>query len=187
VRPANYVRALRRTAGHQFGPARVVASTPRYVSTLALDSDEQGRLTLAWTEEHQGDDRSVGAYGSTSAVLAATAAPGHFFGARKLIAAAGRATRGPLSVTAAGGRVALAWGYLASRRDVGAEAAIGPAGALGPVQTVATSSLSGRFVVPTPTVRVTLDGQGRATVVAVTPVQASDQLTNHLLAADGTA
>jgi hypothetical protein len=182
------IRALRRTAGRQFGAPRVVSMTRNFVRLLALASDERGRLTLAWSEDHFGDDRSVGVNGITTAILAAEAPPGRLFGVPRGVAAAGRTYRSSLSVAATSGRVALAWSYVASRRDVGVQAAVGSAGVPGRAQTVGTAALNGKFSLPAPRVHVSLDTHGIATALAVLPAQASaDQVTNRLIAVDVSA
>jgi hypothetical protein len=186
--PRHYnVRALRRTAGHQFGAAQLVGVSRNYIGALALASDERGRLTLAWGEDHFGDDHSIGLNGITTAIVAADARPGRPFGVRHSVATAARAYRSSVSVVASSGRVALAWSYVASRRDVGVQAAVGSAAAPGPPQTVATSALSGKFALPAPVVHLSLDTHGTATALAVLPVQASaDQVTSRLIAVDVT-
>lgn len=178
------VRYVRRAAGGAFGTPRVLRSTTAYLSDLALATDEGGRATVAWTEERSGS--SGGQNGLTSFVRAASAATGHDFGTPRVLAAGGQRYRQSLSIAAANGRVALAWGYKRDRRHVGVEATVGRATALAPPQTVASSALSGRFYVTPPDTQVTLDPTGAATVLAVLPSQpAPDRIASRLVAIDG--
>jgi hypothetical protein len=178
------VRAVRRFAGRSFGPARVVRSTTAYISEVALAAEESGRATIAWTEDEGGD--SGGQHGLTTFVRSATASPGHGFGAPRVVAASGRRYRQSLSMAAANGRVALAWGYKLDNRHVGVQAAVGGAGAFGPTQTIASTALTGSFYVTPPTVRMTLDPGGAATVLAVLPSEpAPRQIASRLVAIEG--
>ena len=135
------VRALGRTAGHAFAAIRTVATTSDFVRGVAIAADENGRVTLAWSREHYGDDRSVGTNGITSAILATSAQAGRPLPAPQVVAKRGRRYLTPPDVAAANGRVALAWGSAAGRRDVGVQAAVGPSGAIGPPQTVVAKTL----------------------------------------------
>jgi hypothetical protein len=178
------VRALRRFPGRSFGAARVVRTTTAYISEVALGADESGRATVAWTEDEGG--HSGGQNGLTTFVRSATASPGHGFGAPRIVAASGRRYRQSLSIAAANGRVALAWGYKLDNRHVGVQAALGRAGALGPTQTIASTTLTGSFYVTPPTVRITLDPSGFATVFAVLPSEpAPRQIASRLVTMDG--
>jgi hypothetical protein len=178
------VRALRRFAGRSFGAARVVRSTTAYISQVALAADENGRATVAWAEDEGGD--SGGQNGLTTFVRYATASTGHGFGAPRVAAASGRRYRQSLSIAAVNGRVALAWGYKLDNRHVGVQAAVGRAGALGPTQTIASATLTGSFYMTPPTVRITLNPSGAATVLAVLPSEpAPRQIASRLVTLDG--
>jgi hypothetical protein len=178
------VRYLSRAAGRAFTKSRVLRTTPAYISDLALAADERGRATVAWTDERSGSPG--GQSGLTSFVRTATAAPGHNFGTPRITATAGQRYRQSLSIAAANGRVALAWGYKRDSRHVGVEATFGPATSLPTAQTVASSALTGRFYVTPPDTNVTLDPAGAATVLAVVPSQPKpDQIAGRLVAIDG--
>jgi hypothetical protein len=178
------VRAKSRGPGHAFAAERVLASARGPISDLALAADEQGRTTAAWTEDHLGRPGAV--HPITTTVRAATAAPGGAFGKPRVIAPAGDRDRRSLSLAAAGGRVALAWGYKLDNRRVGVEAAVGPASDPGLARPVATSTLvSDFFVVPPPT-WVTLVPSGAATVLGVLPAEPQPrQRADRLVAVDG--
>jgi hypothetical protein len=178
------IRALRRFAGHAFGPVRVVRSTTAFVAELALAADETGRTTAAWPE----DDFSgpPGVNHITSSVRTATAAPSHNFGKPRALTASGTRSRQSLSLAAANGRVAVAWGYKRDSRHVGVEATVGRPGALGPPQTIAAVTLGGNFFVTTPSARITLASSGAATALAVLPTEpAPRQIASRLVAIDG--
>jgi hypothetical protein len=130
------VRAMGRRAGHAFAAVDTVASTTDYVRSVDIAADDDGQVTLAWSREHFGEDRSIGTNGITSAVLAATAQAGERFPAPRTVAAAGGRYRSPPILTAAGGRVALTWGFQADRHDFGVEAVVGRPRVLGSPQTI---------------------------------------------------
>jgi hypothetical protein len=89
-------------------------------------------------------------------------------------------------VAAANGRVALTWGSTANRRDMGVQAAVGPSGALGPVQTVAAKTLKQRSFGPQPLIRETLAPNGTVTVFYVEPTELPPPAPAFVLkAADG--
>ena len=157
-----FVRALGRTAGHAFAAVDTVASSSDYVRGVSAGTDEDGRVTLAWAREHFGDDRSVGNGGVTSAVLATTARAGKPFPAPLVVAKRGTRYLTPPDVVAANGRVALTWGSTASRRDLGVQAAVGPAGAIGPPQTVVAKTLKQSSFGPQPLIQATLAPDGTA-------------------------
>jgi hypothetical protein len=178
------VRVLRRFAGRSFGPVRVVRATTGYVSEVGLAADENGRATAAWTEDQTG--QPGGSNGLTTFVRSATAAPGHAFGASRVVAATGKRYRQSLSIAAVNGRVALAWGYKLDNRHVGVQATVGPAGALPTPQTIASTSLVSNFYVLPPLTRITLDHSGAATALAVLPSEpAPRQIMSRLVTMDG--
>jgi hypothetical protein len=181
-----FVRALGRTAGHAFAATRTVAATSGFVRTLAVAADDAGRVTLAWSREHFGDDRSVGNGGVTSAVLATTARVGRPFPAPQVVATRGRRYLTPPAVAAANGRVALTWGSVAKRRDLSVQAAVGPPGAIGPPQTVAAKTLQQRSFGPQPLIKGTLAASGTVTVFYVEPSEMQPPAPAFVLkAADG--
>jgi hypothetical protein len=178
------IRALRRLAGHAFGPVRVVRSTTAFVAELALAADETGRTTAAWPEDDFG--KPAGDNGRTSSVRTVTATPGHAFGKSRMLTASGTRSSQSLSLTAANGRVAVAWGYKRDSRHVGVQATVGRPQALGAPQTIAAVTLVGDFFVTTPSARVTLAPSGAATAFAVLPTQpAPRQISSRLVAIDG--
>jgi hypothetical protein len=147
---------------------------------LSLDD----AVRAAQRQEHFGNDRSVGNRGITSAVRIATAQAGRPFAAPVLIAPRGRHYRTTPFVAAAGGRVALEWGFEASRNDFGVQAAVGRARAPGPPQTIVRTPTS-LFFGSAPFGRVTLDADGAATVLYGDAVQMPAGPVFRLLAADG--
>jgi hypothetical protein len=178
------VRALRRLAHRSFGPVRVVATTKDYVSEIALAADETGRTTLAWPEDDY--DSKTGPNGITTSVHTATAAPGHGFGAPHTITAKGTRYQQSLSLAAANGRVALAWGYKRDSHHVGVQATVGSPMALPPAQTVASAALTANFYLIPPTAHVTLGPTGATTVLAVLPSQPDPKsIASRLIATDG--
>jgi hypothetical protein len=178
------IRALRRFAGHAFGAVCVVRSTIAFVAEVDLAADETGRTTAAWPED---DFRGpAGMSRITSSVRTATAAPGHSFGKPRALTASGTRSSQSLSLAAANGRVAVAWGYKRDSRHVGVEATVGRPGALGPPQTIAAVTLGGNFFVTTPSARITLAPSGAATALAVLPTEpAPRQIASRLVAIDG--
>jgi hypothetical protein len=178
------VRVLRRFAGRSFGRVRVLRATTGYISEVALAADENGRATAAWTEDQTGQPGASD--GLTTFVRSATAAPGHAFGASRVVAASGKRYRQSLSIAAVSGRVAMAWGYKLDNRHVGVQATVGPAGALPTPQTIASTSLVTNFYVLPPLTRITLDRSGAATALAVLPSEpAPRQIVSRLVAMDG--
>jgi hypothetical protein len=169
LRARYYVGALRRAAGHAFSGAAVVARTSDYVRGTALSADEDGRVTLAWSEDHFGSDHKLGYNGITSAIRASRAAPGHDFGAPRTIASRGKAFRTPPVIAAAAGRVVLAWGYMAGRGHLGVQAAVGRAGRVGPAQAIATTTRVSGVITAAPAISASIDPTGAATVVFVEP------------------
>ena len=61
--------------------------------------------------------------------------------------------------------MALAWGSTAGRRDVSVQAAVGPAGAIGPPQTVAAKTLKQSSFGPAALIQQTLAPNGTLTVL----------------------
>jgi hypothetical protein len=178
------VFALHRRPGHAFARPQTLRRANAYIGQLALAADERGQTTAAWTEEES--QPSKGSRGIRTTVRSATAAPGHAFGASRVVAANGSQWTRSLSAAAANGRVALTWGYRRDSRHVGVQAAVGPATALGPAQTIVAPRLTGRFYVTPPDARATIAPGGAATVFAVVPEQAKpDQITSRLVAVDG--
>jgi hypothetical protein len=178
------VRAVHRYPGRAFGPVRVVRSTRAFVSQLALAADETGQTTAAWPE----DDFSgpAGTSHITSSVRTATAEPRHGFGRSRALTANGTRSSQSLSLAAANGRVAVAWGYKRDSRHVGVEATVGRPNALAPPQTIAAVTLGGNFFVTTPSAHVTLAPSGAATALAVLPTEpAPRQIASRLVAIDG--
>jgi hypothetical protein len=178
------IRALRRFAGHAFGPVRVVRSTRAFVAELALAADETGRTTAAWPEDDFGNP--AGDNDRTSSVRTVTAASGHAFGKSRMLTASGTRSSQSLSLAAANGRVAAAWGYKRDSRHVGVQATVGRPQVLGPPQTIAAVTLVGDFFVTTPSARVTLAPSGAATAFAVLPTEpAPRQISSRLVAMEG--
>jgi hypothetical protein len=164
--------------------AAVVASTRAYVCELALAADETGRTTAAWPEDDYGNP--TGYNRITSSIRTATAVPGHAFGTPRRVTPSGVRYRQSLSLTAASGRTALAWGYKRDSSHVGVQAAVGPAGSLGSPQTLASVALTGGFFMAAPTTRVALALSGVATVIAALPSEpAPSQIASRLVAVDG--
>ena len=130
LRTSRDVRAIGRSGrAHLRGRRQPSRSTTDYVRSVRIAADDGGRVTLAWSREHFGDDHSIGTNGITSAVLATTATAGERFPAPRTVAAGGRTYRGTLALTAAaGGRVAMSWGFQAARNDFGVQAVVGPTG-----------------------------------------------------------
>jgi hypothetical protein len=180
------VRAMSRTAGHAFAAIRTVAATSDYVRGIAIAADEDGRVTLAWSREHFGDDHSVGNNGITSAVLATTAQAGRPLPAPQVVAKRGSRYLTQPTVAAANGRVALAWASAASRRDAGVQAAVGRPGAIGSPQTVVAKTLNQATFAPEPVIQVALAPDGAATVFYVEPTEMAPPAPAFVLkAADG--
>jgi hypothetical protein len=102
------------------------------------------------------------------------------------VAASGKRYRQSLSIAAANGRVALAWGYKLSNAHVGVQAAVGPAGAIAAPQTIASSTLPSGFYTLAPPTRITLAPSGAATALATIPTEpAPKQIATRLVAIDG--
>jgi hypothetical protein len=177
------VRAVRRSAGRSFTGPRVVASTASVIPQLTLAADEAGRMTAAWIEydfKHRVNNRF------TTSVHAATAAPAHGFGTPRVVATRSTRDRGSLSIAAASGRVALAWGDELDRKHGGVQAIVGRPAALGQPQTIAAATLGGDFFVATPSAHITLAPSGAATALAVLPTEpAPMQTASRLVAIDG--
>jgi hypothetical protein len=177
------VRAVRRSAGRSFTGLRVVASTASFIPQLALAADEAGRTTAAWIEDdftHRVNNRF------TTSVRAATAASGHGFGTPRVVAPRSTRERGSLSIAAAAGRVAVAWGDKRDRKHGGVQATVGRPQALAPPQTIAAVTLVDDFFVATPSARITLAPSGVATALAVLPTEpAPRQVASRLVAIDG--
>jgi len=181
-----FVRALSRTAGHAFAATRTVASTSDYVRGVAVGNDEDGRTTLAWAREHFGDNRSEGKGGVTSAVLATTAQAGRPFPVPQVVVKRGLRYLTPPGVAAANGRVVLSWGSTANRRNLAVQAAVGPAGAIGPPQTVAAKTLKQTTYGPQPLIQEALAPNGVVTVFYVEPTEMPPPAPAFVLnAADG--
>jgi hypothetical protein len=179
------IQAIGRTAGRTFAAVRSVASTTDYVRSVSIAADDGDQVTLAWSREHFGEDRSTGNNGITSAVLATTASAGERFPAPLTVASGGGLYRGAPAVTAAHGRVAMSWGFQAGRNDFGVQAVVGGPRALGPAQTLARIS-----DVPSygglPPIVPTLAPTGVATAVYVASVGKPPAIpVVRLLAADG--
>jgi len=166
ARTSRDVHAIGRRAGHTFAAVGTVASTTDYVRSVSIAADDRGRVMLAWSREHFGDDHSIGTNGITSAVLATTATAGERFPAPHAVAAGGRLYRAQLVVTAAEGRVAMSWGFQAARNDFGVQAVAGRPGALGSPQTLVRLSAVPSYGGLPPGV-ATLGPAGVATVVYV--------------------
>jgi hypothetical protein len=178
------VRAKRRAPGDAFAAERVLASVRGPISQIAVAADEQGRTTAAWTEDHFGRPGAV--HPITTTVRSAGAAPGRQFGKPRVVAPAGDRDRRSLSLAAAGGRVAMAWGYKVDNRHVGIEAAVGPASAPALAGSVASSTLLNAFYVVPPPAWVTLGPNGAATVLGVLPTEPQPrQRADRLVAVDG--
>jgi hypothetical protein len=181
-----YVRALTRAAGRAFGPTRVVAETAAFIQGLAAATDEDDRLTVAWSEDHFGDPQPRGSNAATNAVRCATAAAGAPLAAPRLIGARRARTASIPVIAAANGRVALVWSVASTRSSIGVQAAVGRAGAPGPAQSAARWTLSGGFLAPTPAIAATLGASGSATVLYAETVEGANRtLSQRVLAVDG--
>lgn len=183
-----YVRALSRAAGHAFGAVQDAATTTEFIGEIRIAADEAGRVTLAWTEDHYGPAPSVPNHAITSAVRSATARAGAPFAAAREVAT--RRTRyfSTPAIAAAGGRAALAWGLQGSHNALGVQAAIGPAGGLGPPQTVVAKQLQPGYYRSPPAIAVALDPNGTATVLYEEPVAGpSGPVGTRLMATDGSS
>jgi hypothetical protein len=179
------IHAMTRAAGRTFAAVSTVASTTDFVRSVSIAADDGGRVTLAWGREHFGDDHSIGTNGVTSAVLATTATAGERFPAPQTVAGGGRLYRAQLTLTAAEGRVAMSWGFQASRNDFGVQAVAGRPGALGPPQTLARLSDVPSYGGLPPSV-ATLAPTGVATVVYLASAGEPPAIpVVRLLAADG--
>jgi len=179
------VQAIARAAGHAFAAIGTVASTADFVRSVRLAADDGGRVTLAWSREHFGEDRSIGTRGITSTVLATTASAGERLPAPRTVASGGGLYRAQLALTAAAGRVAMTWGFQANRNHFGVQAVVGRPAALGAPQTLVSvpdqPSYGGL-----PSAVATLAPSGVATVVYVESVGGAPAIpVVRLLAADG--
>jgi hypothetical protein len=180
------IRALFRAAGHAFGKATAVAATTDFLRSLDIAADEAGRVTLAWSREHFGDDRSVGVGGITGAILATTARAGAPFPAPRVAAAGGGLYRTPPAVAAAAGRVALTWGSAPNRHELGVQAAVGRVGAIGPAATVMSRTLKTSSFGSQPLIQNALAPDGTATVLFMAPTDMPPPApTFALMASDG--
>jgi len=181
-----YVRALSRAAGRAFGAAKVVTSTPRFIGEIRAAADEDGHVTLAWTEDRFARAPSAGSQAITSAVRSATARIGQPFAAARQVAARRSKFFSTPAVAAAGGRAALAWGLDAVRDALGVQAAIGPAGGPGPPQAVVTKQLQPGYYRSPPAIAVALDPNGTAAVLYEEPVAGPNgPVMTRLMAAEG--
>ena len=181
-----YVRALSRGAGRAFGAAEVVATTPDYIREIRIATDENGRSTLAWTEDHYARAPSVRDKANASTVRCATAMVGGPFSAAREVAAHRTYHLGTPDVAAAGGRVALAWGLDAIRHEFGVQAAIGPAGRPGSLQAVVAARQQRDYYRNPAAVTAALDPAGTATVLYEEPVEgANGPVGTRLMAAEG--
>jgi hypothetical protein len=177
------IRVLRRVGGEPFA-VQAVASTRANVPELVLAADETGRATVAWIEQDFG--RPGESDRETTAIGAATAASGHAFGSPRVVTKTTARERRSLSIAAANGRVALAWGVERDRHHAAVQAAVGQATTLGPPQTIAAMAFTGDFFIPTPATRITLAPNGAATALAVIPSESAPmQVTGRLVAMDG--
>jgi hypothetical protein len=181
-----YVRALSRAAGRAFGAVQVVTTTPQYIGEIRIAADEDGRATLAWTEDHYGRAPTAGDNANASTVRSATATVGGPFSAAREVAAHRTYHLGSPAVAAAGGRVALAWGLDAIRHEFGVQAAIGPAARPGPPQAVVAARQQRDYYRSPAAVTVALDPNGPATVLYEEPVEGADgPVGTRLMAAEG--
>jgi len=160
--PRGITAAYRPAGSGTFGRAQHVANDGVGARAAA---DDDGRMAVAWI---------------TTSINAAFGVVGQPLVAPRRVAPRRRTGfLGTPSVAAAGGRALVAWGYRASNRRVGVQAATASQGVLGPPQMV------GRLTVPggerTPTIDATIDPQGPATVLFLDPWRKRD-----LFAADGT-
>jgi hypothetical protein len=179
-----YIRALTRPAGRAFGATQVVATTTAFIQGLAAATDEDGRTTVAWDEDHFGAPGGNGAV--PRSVRAATARVGAPLSAARLIAERRGSNATSPVVAAANGRVALAWSVAPTRSSIGVQAAVGPVAAPGPAQSVAHWTLAGGFFAPRPAIVATLGPGGTATVLYTeTDEGANRTLSQRVLAADG--
>ena len=182
-----YVRALTRRAGRAFASAQVVATTTEFVDAVRIAADENGRTIVAWNEDHYGRAPSVGKTAITSAVRSATARNGGPFSAPHQVATRRSRYFSTPSVAAAGGRAALAWGLQPTRNALGVQAAIGPAGVLGPPETVVAKQLQPGYYRSPPAIALALDPNGTATVLYEESVEgANGPVMTRLMASEST-
>jgi hypothetical protein len=180
------INALTRRAGHAFAAPRVVTSSPDFVRELAVATDEDGSMTVAWAPEDFGRDHSVGLNGITSSVVATSARIGAPLGPPDIVAERRGSYFGTPSVAAADGAVAITWGAQTGRRTFGVQAAVGEVGALGAAQTLYRTSNPPSYGGP-PRSTATIGPKGRATVIYLASEGRPPAIpTVRLLAADGT-
>jgi hypothetical protein len=181
-----YVRTLSRAAGRAFGAVQDVRTTPEYIGEIRIAADENGRSTLAWTEDHYGRAPSVGDNANSSAVRSATARAGEPFSAARVVDVRRTYHFSPPALAAAGGRVALAWGLDAIRHEFGVQAATGPAGRVGPPQAVVAERIQRDYYRSPAAIDVALDPNGTATVLYEEPVEgANGPVGTRLMATEG--
>jgi hypothetical protein len=153
-----------------------VATPVQDARDLQIATDDEGRVTLAWSGAINGP------------VEAMTAAPGHRFGEPILVAAGNGTRRTTPSLAAANGRIAVAWGEAAPDLEhVSLHVVTGRAGAPGPQRIVTTRTLS-TAIPSAPAIRATIAGDGLATVLYVDPVEPPSRQApfgGRLVAVDG--
>jgi hypothetical protein len=173
-----------RGSQEEFGRPSLIGEADDYVRDVQLAADQDGRATIAWARENFGDDRRLGYNGITSAILAASAAPGHGFGALQVVKPRSTTLCATPSIAAASGRVALAWSCIAQRRAGGIQVALGAAVPGGPRTLVPLAPLGSRSGLPGPKVTATLDAHGTATVLYQLS-EATGPDTDHVFATRG--
>jgi hypothetical protein len=153
--------AVRPRGGAWSAPARFPGRPAGAVGAV-LDAAGAGALGIAWRVDR----------------------PRRYAGIGVALRDPGGALSDPIAT--AGGRAVLAWSFVAGRRQVGVQAAVGPVGAPGPPQTVADITVPSRFFLSEPHVAATIDPQGPATVLFGQPSPAPNDagLQWRLVAAD---
>jgi hypothetical protein len=169
VTSENEVLAARRPRAGAFGATQRLAVTTDYVRDVAIAADEDGATTVAWAQEHFGDDRSIGQNGVTSALRQAFAAPGDpAFGAARTLDPRGEYECSTPALAARDGAVAMAWDCLRRGRAI-VRVAVGPAGAGAAPTTVDAVELGRHAFARIRAVSVGLDDDARLTAVYVRP------------------
>lgn len=161
--------ATRRRADGGFDAPRRLTRTRDFIRDLAIAADDEGATTVAWAQEHFGDDRSIGVNGVVSAIRMAYAAPGaRAFAAARTLAPLGDEDCATPSLTARDGAVGLAWACLRRGRAT-LRVAVGPAGIGGAPTTADAVELGRRTTSGIRAVTVGLDDAARITAVYVRP------------------
>jgi hypothetical protein len=159
VRGKHYIRAsavyvVAQPAGRSFGEAKRVFRGSGWGRDLSLTADEQGRATLAWTDQPFQESRGPVVPG---VVRIAAGRVGGRFGRSRVVGPRQYDGFESASVAARNGHVALAWGTVAEDQRI-VEAAAGPWDAALTPQRI-------RSKPPVGPVAVTMAGDGRVTAL----------------------